>query len=141
MSVLPHGDQEKNMNYGYEGGEQREQLIGKFDGAFKMSNVDEGLMVDGRFNYVKKNNYEGYNETLASIPDDPSGLDGILADLKTSFKTHQTRDIDFRIQQLRALQQGLTDMADELTAAVEKDLGRGAFYAHLAEVHGTKVEI
>ena len=125
----------------YEGGEQREQLIGKFENSFKMSNVDEGLMVDGRFNYVRKNDYEGYNSTLASIPDDASGLDGILADLKTSFKTNKTRDIDFRIQQLRNLQQGLEDMKDELSAAVEKDLGRGAFYAQLAEVHGTKVEI
>jgi hypothetical protein len=55
-------------------------------------------MVDGRFNYVKKNDYEGYAATLGSIPDDASGLDGILADLKTSFKTHKTRDIDFRIR-------------------------------------------
>lgn len=82
----------------YEGGEQREQLIGKFENSFKMSNVDEGLMVDGRFNYVRKNNYEGYNTTLASIPDDASGLDGIFADLKASFRTNKTRDIDFRIQ-------------------------------------------
>ena len=55
-------------------------------------------MVDGRFNYVVKNDYEGYNATLESIPDDASGLEDIFADLKTGFKTHKTRDIDFRIR-------------------------------------------
>ena len=114
----------------------------KKENEFKMSSIDEEFMKDdGKFDYVRKNNFTGYNETLSSIPDDDSGLDQILVDLKAGFNTQKTRDVNFRIAQLKSLQQGLTEMKDELCAALEKDLGRGPFYAYISEIHLVKVEI
>lgn len=108
---------------------------------FKMSSIDEEFMKEGKFDYVRKNNYEGYNETFETIPDNADGLDQILVDLRAGFKTQKTRDVEFRISQLKNLQQGLTDMKDELCASLEKDLGRGPFYAYISEIHLVKVEI
>ena len=54
-------------------------------------------LIDGKFDYVSKNNYVGYNETLDKIPDDPSSLDSTLAELKKAYRTNRTRSADFRI--------------------------------------------
>ena len=71
-------------------------------------------LIDGKFDYVSKNNYVGYNQTLDSIPDDPSSLDATLAELKKAYRTNGTRSIEFRIQQLKNLRNGLEEMKDEL---------------------------
>ena len=83
---------------------------------------------DGVFDYVAKYDYKAYNEALANIPDDPSTLDQIHKDLKAAFKTGATRSIDFRINQLKSLRQGLHDMKVEICEAIQKDLGRDGFY-------------
>ena len=45
-----------------------------------------------------------------------------------------TKNTEFKIDQLKSLKRGLEEMKDELCAAVEKDLGRGAFYTYTAEI-------
>lgn len=59
----------------------------KQENEFKMSSIDEEFMKEGKFDYVRKNNYEGYNETFEKIPDNADGLDQILVDLRAGFKT------------------------------------------------------
>lgn len=54
-------------------------------------------MKDGVCNYMSKYSYHEYNEALAAVPDDPSGLEEMHKDLKLAFKTGKTRDIDWRI--------------------------------------------
>lgn len=73
--------------------------------------------------------------------DDPSNLDQMLVDLKKSFRTNVTRDIQHRIQALKNLSRGFEEMKDELCEAIEKDLGRGKFYGYMSEIHLIKVEI
>lgn len=68
-------------------------------------------------------NEAGINE----IPDDPTSLPDLLMEMKRQYRTHVTRDYNFRITQLRSLSNGLTAMKDEICEAVEKDLGRSAF--------------
>lgn len=90
----------------HEGGQYTEKLLEdmKKENEFKMSSIDEEFMKDGLFDYVSKNNYKGYNETFDTIPDDAEGLDQILVDLRAGFKTQKTRDVEFRISQLKNLQ-------------------------------------
>jgi len=52
-----------------------------------------------------------------------------------------TRDVDFRISQLKSLLKGIDEMKDELCEAIGKDLGRGKFYAYISELHLVKIEI
>ncbi|KAG0314687.1 Aldehyde dehydrogenase, dimeric NADP-preferring [Dissophora globulifera] len=48
----------------------------------------------------------------------------IVADLRASFRTHRTQSLEFRKDQLRALQHGLEEFRDELAVAVKADLNR-----------------
>jgi aldehyde dehydrogenase (NAD+) len=98
-------------------------------------------LLDGTFDYVTKNGYVEYNKTLESISDDPSTLDQDLAELKLAYRTRVTREYEFRVAQLLSLQRGLEENKEELCGAIEKDLGRGQFYAYISEIHLLKVEI
>ena len=39
------------------------------------------------------------------------------------------------------MSKGFEEMKDELCEGIEKDLGRGAFYGYISEIHLIKVEI
>ena len=93
------------------------------------------------FDYVTKNGYKEYNEALSQVPDDPSTLKSHLQELKASFKTKKTHDYNFRMQQLQSLMDGLEEMKDDICKAIEKDLGRGVFFAYLSEIHLCRSEI
>ena len=62
-------------------------------------------------------------------------------EIKKAYRTNGTRSIEFRIQQLKNLRNGLEEMKDELCQAIGKDLGRGEFYAYISEIHLIRVEI
>ncbi|EAR85073.1 aldehyde dehydrogenase family protein (macronuclear) [Tetrahymena thermophila SB210] len=57
------------------------------------------------------------------VPDNPAIIDPILNNLKKTFRTGKTRDLAFRKQQLRNLLTGIKEMEDEISEAVQKDLG------------------
>ncbi|KAG0314689.1 aldehyde dehydrogenase 3, member A2 [Dissophora globulifera] len=51
----------------------------------------------------------------------------IVADLHASFRTHRTQSLEFRKEQLRALQRGLKEFQDEFGVAFEADLNRSSY--------------
>lgn len=90
--------------------------------------------------YVSKYNYRAYDAALAAIADDPSELDAIHQELKLAFRTGKTRDLEWRIAQLKRMMQGLEDMKEEFCEAVAKDLGRGSFYTMISEIYFVKIQ-
>lgn len=61
------------------------------------------------------------------IQDDPSVIDPILEELKTTFYTHKTKSISFRKTQLRNLIRGLNELNSKFEKALEEDLGYSKF--------------
>src|SRR5690242_3178225 len=62
-----------------------------------------------------------------SVPD-------TVAHLRATFRSGRTRPIEWRLEQLHALVRLMTEREAEFAAALEKDLGRDAFNAWLADV-------
>lgn len=54
--------------------------------------------------------------------------------VRSTFFTHKTRSLDFRLTQLRKFYWAITDHQAELVEACQKDLGKGYYEAMLAEV-------
>ena len=54
--------------------------------------------------------------------------------LRQTFFTTKTRDVEFRIKQLRKLYWAVEDNKDLILEACKKDLGKGFFEAMIAEV-------
>jgi len=67
-------------------------------------------------------------------------IPAIVRRLRETFATGRTRSIDWRKQQLRALEQLMVDNEPAVAAALEKDLGRKPFEAWLADIAPTAVE-
>lgn len=57
------------------------------------------------------------------VPDDKTVVEPILNTLKDNFKTHITKEIQFRKQQLRRLIEGHRQLKSEINEALKKDLG------------------
>ncbi|KAG0299226.1 Aldehyde dehydrogenase, dimeric NADP-preferring [Dissophora globulifera] len=57
----------------------------------------------------------------------PSAIPKIVADLHASFRTHRTHSLEFRKEQLRALQRGLKEFDDEFMVAFDADLNRSSY--------------
>jgi len=72
----------------------------------------------------------------AATPDIP----GTVRRLRDTFKTGRTRSIEWRKQQLRALERLMTDNEPAIAAALEQDLGRKPFEAWLADIASTAGE-
>jgi aldehyde dehydrogenase (NAD+) len=72
----------------------------------------------------------------AATPDIP----GTVRRLRDIFKTGRTRSIEWRKQQLRALERLMTDNEPAIAAALEQDLGRKPFEAWLADIASTAGE-
>jgi aldehyde dehydrogenase (NAD+) len=64
-------------------------------------------------------------------------IPAIVCRLRETFATGRTRSIDWRKQQLRALEQLMVDNEPAVAAALEKDLGRKPFEAWLADIAPT----
>lgn len=72
-----------------------------------------------------------------------TSLDEITATVETArktFRTNKTKDIKFRMQQIRKLYWGVRDNADLIEEALKKDLNKCQFEAQLSEIEWVKNE-
>ena len=76
-------------------------------------------------------------ETVAATTPDIPGTVGRLRD---TFASGRTRSLDWRKQQLRALERLMLDNEAAVAAALEEDLGRKPFEAWLADIASTAGE-
>jgi aldehyde dehydrogenase (NAD+) len=74
--------------------------------------------------------------TSAAVTDIPE----VVAGLRAAYSTGRTRDIEWRKQQLRALERLVVDNEPRIAEALAADLGRKPFEAWLADVAGTAAE-
>ena len=58
----------------------------------------------------------------------------LVASQRAFFASGKTRDLNFRIHQLRRLQQAIENTEDKLLGALEADLGKFAYEAYLSEI-------
>src|SRR6478672_8895948 len=72
----------------------------------------------------------------ATQPDIP----GTVARLRETFKSGRTRSVEWRKQQLQALEKMMLDNEAAVAAALEEDLGRKPFEAWLADIASTAGE-
>ncbi|GAC1408572.1 MAG: aldehyde dehydrogenase family protein [Mycobacterium sp.] len=72
----------------------------------------------------------------SEVPDIP----GTVRRLRDTFKTGRTRSIEWRKQQLLALEKMMVENEGVVAAALEEDLGRGLFEAWLADIVSTAGE-
>lgn len=68
------------------------------------------------------------------------GSAGVLAKVRTVFSTGRTRSIQWREQQLRAIERMCEEREAEISEALISDLGRSAFEAWLGDIISTKAE-
>ena len=61
-------------------------------------------------------------------------IPGIVNRLQRTFHSHKTRPVEFRLRQLRKLYWGITDHAEDIVQACQKDLHKGVFDAYAAEI-------
>mmetsp|Transcript_44750 Transcript_44750/g.51697 ORF Transcript_44750/g.51697 Transcript_44750/m.51697 type:complete len:527 (+) Transcript_44750:48-1628(+) len=66
------------------------------------------------------------------IPDDPSVIRPTLEHLKKTFLTGRTKDISFRIQQLKNLARGIKELSSKIDEAVHQDIGLSPFINYMA---------
>jgi aldehyde dehydrogenase (NAD+) len=67
-------------------------------------------------------------------------IPGTVRRLRETFKTGRTRSLDWRRQQLHALEQLMLENEPAIAAALEEDLGRKPFEAWLADIASTAGE-
>ncbi len=65
---------------------------------------------------------------------------GVVRRLRETFKTGRTKDLDWRRQQLRAMERLVTENEDAIAEALHQDLGRNRFEAWLADIASTAGE-
>jgi aldehyde dehydrogenase (NAD+) len=70
----------------------------------------------------------------------PLDIPGTVRRLRETFKTGRTRSLDWRKQQLHALEQLMLENEPAIAAALEEDLGRKPFEAWLADIASTAGE-
>lgn len=68
------------------------------------------------------------------------GSAGVLAEVRTVFNTGRTRSVQWREQQLRAIERMCEEREAEISEALTRDLGRSAFEAWLGDIISTKAE-
>jgi len=70
----------------------------------------------------------------------PLDIPGTVRRLRETFKTGRTRSLEWRKQQLHALEQLMLENEPAIAAALEEDLGRKPFEAWLADIASTAGE-
>ncbi len=75
-------------------------------------------------------------ETTATTPDIPS----VVRQLRETFASGRTRSIEWRKQQLKAIERMMVENEGAVMEALDKDLGRGPFEAWLADIASTAGE-
>ncbi len=69
-----------------------------------------------------------------------SGAAGVLAEVRKVFNTGRTRSLEWRAEQLRAIERMCDESEPEIAEALASDLGRSSFEAWLGDVGSTKAE-
>ena len=72
-------------------------------------------------------------QIAAATPSVPALVDR----LRATYRTRRTRPLEWRLQQLEALERMLTEREADFVAAIQADLGRNATDAWLADVAPT----
>jgi aldehyde dehydrogenase (NAD+) len=79
-------------------------------------------------------------ESVHTPSSDTPDIAGTVRRLRESFKTGRTRSVEWRKQQLQALEKMMVENEGALMEALEKDLGRSPFEAWLADIASTAGE-
>lgn len=66
------------------------------------------------------------------------GSAGVLAQVRTVFNTGRTRSVQWREEQLRAIERMCEEREAEISAALTMDLGRSTFEAWLGDIASRK---
>jgi len=61
-------------------------------------------------------------------------IENVLKQQKDFFKTHKTKDINFRIEQLKNLRTAILDYEDKIYEALYKDLKKSKYHSYLNEI-------
>ena len=69
-----------------------------------------------------------------------TGSAGVLADLRRVFAAGRTRVLEWRLEQLRAIERFIDEREPEIAAALAEDLGRSPAEAWLGDIASTKGE-
>ncbi|EFV12626.1 aldehyde dehydrogenase family protein [Segniliparus rugosus] len=64
----------------------------------------------------------------------------VVAGLRATFDSGRTKDVGWRLRQLEALERMLAENETAIAEAVEKDLGRDAFYTWFVEIQAVTME-
>ena len=102
------------------------------------ASVEVDIEMGEVFDYRKKYGYDQYEETLNAIPDDPTGLDEMIADLKKGYHSGATMKAEHRKGTLRRMIQGLDEMQQEFMEACKLDIGKDNFSVILLEIDLSK---
>ncbi|MGK7918553.1 MAG: aldehyde dehydrogenase family protein, partial [Trichodesmium sp.] len=70
---------------------------------------------------------------------DKSSIANILNKQRQFFATGKTKDIDFRIEQLKKLKRAISDYQEKIAAAVKADLNRPKFEAYFELTFFTEI--
>src|ERR1700737_1461743 len=69
-----------------------------------------------------------------------SGAAELIGDLRRVFATGRTRDLSWRLEQLRGIERMCDEREAEIVAALAEDLGRPPLDAWLGDIASTKAE-
>ncbi|HEX2283661.1 MAG TPA: aldehyde dehydrogenase family protein [Mycobacterium sp.] len=79
-------------------------------------------------------------ESVAAAAQATPDIPGIVQGLRETFASGRTRSVQWRKQQLKALEKMMLENEGAITEALDKDLGRGPFEAWLADIASTAGE-
>lgn len=63
-----------------------------------------------------------------------TNIENIMKKQRAFFDTHKTKDVNFRIEQLKKLKQAIITRENDICKALEKDLGKSSTEAYMAEI-------
>lgn len=78
---------------------------------------------------------------MQKIPDDPSVIRPVLESLRKTFRTGKTKDISYRVTQLKNLLRGINELTPQLDEAGKLDLGVSPFINFMSSTSGVVNEI
>lgn len=64
----------------------------------------------------------------------PENITDILKEHYNFFNTNQTKDLNFRLQQLQILKEGIIKYESKITEALQEDLGKHPFESYTSEI-------